>query len=163
MPRQKDLSEIPTDYRTFIKTKDWENGETRQYYYTGYEEAQRMSKAGAPYKQYLVYLLPIEADGSHGEEVTLSIFPNQMRAFKEAALQDYQEIAVTKIVSPGTNGYDREDYEVAGHKNILPEADRPAEKDYPEMKETAPRGEESYAPKPAAVSADEIDISDIPF
>lgn len=159
MPRQKDLNEIPTSSRQFIKSADWGNQETRNFFYTGYEKVERISKnSGNPYVQYLIYLLPVEGKGV-GEELTLALFPNQAAPFKDAGVQDYQEIKVTKVVTPGKGKYENEDYEVEALNNILPEDQRPKEADYPEMKQSA---EVSYAPKPET-NQDEVNIDDIPF
>lgn len=161
MPRQKEVADIPTAQRTFIKTSEWENGESRSYYYTGYEKTERTSKAGNPYTQYLFYLIPIMPDGGIGVEETLGIFPTQAAAFKNAGISDYQEIKITRVLTPGKGNYENEDYEVLAFKNELPVAERPIEMDYPEMK--AAPAKSDYAMSPPTASQEEISLDDIPF
>lgn len=156
MPREKDLKKIPTAFRKFIKDQEWPVGESRSFFYTGYEIVTKTSqKTGKQYEQYFFYLLPIDEKGV-GEELTLAVFSNQAAFFQVSGAEDYQEISVKKV--QGEKGVD---YKVTAKKNILPEDQRPKESEYGEYKQYTAAA--PIRPPRPGESGEEINIEDIPF
>lgn len=166
MPREKDLSLIPTGRRTYVKTQEWPEGETRTYFYTGYEKVTKISpKKGTEYVQYYIYLLPLDKQGNISEEVTLGVFPNSVGNFKEAGIADYQEVSITREVKRDSKG-EQENYAIVSAKNILPLDQRPVEVDYPEIVATPPTPPNAQVFTPKLYKGNpsqEINIDDIPF
>lgn len=149
MPREFDTSSISFSRRVFIKTSEWDHDETREYWFTGFEKADRVSKnTGNQYQVYLVYLVP--ADDLLSPELTLQIFTSQAGSLKEASPKPFQRVSVTK--SLGEKG---EEWVFSAKQEFLPEKQRPATADYPAL-------EDRPAAKPEARQG-EIDISEIPF
>lgn len=155
MPRQTDVSDIESEGRLFINTNEWENDEARNFYYTGYEKVSRLSKAGNQYTQYLIYLLPINEDGTFTEEMTLGVFPSQAQGLKKCGVNNFQELTITK-----TRPSQYEEYIFVVGKKTLPLKDRPEVIEYPDMNQTEVMQSRSENDQP---SADEINIEDIPF
>lgn len=150
MARDFNLSDIPTDRRVFIRTAEWNAGETRSFWFTGKEKVNRTSKStGKPYVSYFIYLIPI--NGSEVEfEQTLEIFASQAASLKEASPQPYQKLSVTK-----RDGERGAEWEFSRGTELMPEKQRPSVADYPE-----------YSPVPAPTkpsSEEEINIDEIPF
>lgn len=157
MARETDTSTIANGFRNFIATREWEDGEMRQFYFTGYEKVEKTSKNGKLYSQYYVYLLPLEPNGTLGEELTLGLFPNQVMGLK--GIQNYQQVNITKELVPVEGrDFDQENYNIVGVDDILKEKDRPEVVVYSEVRPAQITLPASY-PK----SDGEIDISDIPF
>lgn len=147
MPRDFDLSDIPTDRRVFIKTGEWDPNEKREYWFTGKEKADRVSqRTGKPYTSYLVYLIP--AGGEFSPELTLEIFASQAKSLKESGLLPYQKVSVTKL-----EGEKGSEWEFKSLEGLMPEKQRPALSDYPPLS----------APAMKPKDEGEINIDDIPF
>lgn len=153
MPRSTDTNDIQGGAkRSFINTRDeWAEGESRKYYYTGHEKVSLVSnKTGNPYVSYYVYLLKT-VGGKVGGEETLSVFASQAQSLKATAPKAYELVEVTK-----SREDNQEKWTFKAMGTVLPEADRPAQEEYSEMKPATPRPAEGR-------DIDTIDLSDVPF
>lgn len=161
MARETDTSKIENGVRSFIKEQEWDADEMRQYYFTGYEKIQKLSKANNLYAYYYIYLLPIGPKGEIGEELTLGAFPSQAGAIK--GIEVYQQVNITKRVTPVEGKqFDQVDYEIVGVKDFLKEDLRPEPIKYPEVKiPTPPQADPGQ--QTSIAEAEEINIDDIPF
>ncbi len=159
MPRQTDYSQIPTDKRIFVKTQEWDFDESRTFFNTGYEKVEKISqKTGRAYCQYYYYLIP--AGEEFEPELTLGLFSGQAAELKKSTM--YQKVTITKL-----NGERGEDWVAVLHDEFMPEKQRPALSDYPEVKEYVsvadPVAKSEVKPVPRHGEEEEINIDDIPF
>lgn len=148
MPRSTDVNDIKTDQRVFIDTmNEWSADESREFYYTGHEKVDQISKAGKPYTNYYIYLLKI-VDGKVGGEETLRVLAFQAQGLKICGVKEYQKLTITRQKD---GNYDV--WEFTAGQEILPQKNRPAPIEYPEIKT-------AVAPTPIQ---EEINIEDIAF
>lgn len=80
-------------YKNFVKTKEWNLGDTRRYWYNGHEVVDRQTKAGDWYKAMHIYLL----DEVDRVEWVLEISGiTYSQSFKASGCGQYDLVEVTK-------------------------------------------------------------------
>lgn len=89
--RNYDLTKINLGRKKFIKTREWEAEEAREYFFEGYEREEKTSQRTG--NEYIVYNIYLKDDT---DEYILQIFNSQATSLKNSGLKEHQKTKITK-------------------------------------------------------------------